>query len=75
MAKKAVLIGINYPGTEAELKGCINDAVDMRDLLVEVFGFSMEDIKVLLDDKPPEDSGLCSRVSLIKRVESSAQGK
>ncbi|KAI3749987.1 hypothetical protein L2E82_20611 [Cichorium intybus] len=25
MGKKAVLIGCNYAGTKAELKGCIND--------------------------------------------------
>jgi hypothetical protein len=27
----AVVIGCNYPGTSAELGGCVNDALDMRD--------------------------------------------
>ncbi|XP_051128831.1 metacaspase-4-like isoform X2 [Andrographis paniculata] len=49
MAKKAVLIGINYPGTEVELKGCVNDVRRMYDCLVERFGFAEEDIKVLID--------------------------
>ncbi|KAF5310257.1 hypothetical protein D9619_010178 [Psilocybe cf. subviscida] len=32
--KKAVLIGINYVGMKDELKGCANDARNMRDFLV-----------------------------------------
>nr|ADM52185.1 type II metacaspase [Hevea brasiliensis]ANB41198.1 metacaspase 8 [Hevea brasiliensis] len=49
MAKKAVLIGINYPGTKAELKGCINDVKRMYRCLVDRYGFSEEDITVLID--------------------------
>ncbi|GLU08555.1 hypothetical protein SLE2022_254610 [Rubroshorea leprosula] len=49
MAKKAVLIGCNYPGTKAELKGCINDVRRMYECLVDRFGFSEEDIIVLID--------------------------
>ncbi|CAF2207458.1 unnamed protein product, partial [Brassica rapa subsp. narinosa] len=36
MVKKAVLIGINYPGTEGELVGCINDVKRMHKSLVEL---------------------------------------
>ncbi|MBA0699388.1 hypothetical protein E1A91_D13G152000v1 [Gossypium mustelinum] len=49
MGKKAVLIGINYPGTKAELKGCINDVKRMYKCLIERYGFSEEDITVLID--------------------------
>ncbi|OMO77801.1 Peptidase C14, caspase catalytic [Corchorus olitorius] len=49
MAKKAVLIGCNYPGTKAELKGCINDVKRMYKCLIERFGFAAEDINVLID--------------------------
>ncbi|KFK42339.1 hypothetical protein AALP_AA2G243500 [Arabis alpina] len=49
MAKKAVLIGINYPGTKAELRGCVNDVHRMYKCLVERYGFSEEDITVLID--------------------------
>lgn len=31
--KYAVCIGNNYPGTNAELRGCVNDALDWADLL------------------------------------------
>lgn len=33
MAKKAFCVGINYAGTEAELRGCVNDADDWARLL------------------------------------------
>ncbi|KAG6486037.1 metacaspase-5-like [Zingiber officinale] len=49
MGKKAVLIGCNYPGTKAELRGCINDVKRMRLCLVERFGFAEDDITVLID--------------------------
>ncbi|KAL0725758.1 hypothetical protein Bca4012_040357 [Brassica carinata] len=49
MVKKAVLIGINYPGTEGELLGCINDVKRMHKSLVELYGFSEENIVELID--------------------------
>ncbi|CAI8587453.1 unnamed protein product [Vicia faba] len=49
MAKKAVLIGCNYPGTKAELKGCINDVWRMQECLIRNYGFLDEDITVLID--------------------------
>ncbi|KAI3414923.1 uncharacterized protein J3R85_015726 [Psidium guajava] len=49
MARKALLIGCNYLGTKAELKGCINDVNRMYRCLVERYGFSQDDINVLID--------------------------
>ncbi|XP_021715011.1 metacaspase-5-like [Chenopodium quinoa] len=49
MGKKAVLIGINYPGTKAELKGCINDVKKMHECLINRYGFEEEDITILID--------------------------
>ncbi|KAH7515056.1 hypothetical protein FEM48_Zijuj11G0155500 [Ziziphus jujuba var. spinosa] len=49
MGKKALLIGCNYPGTKIELKGCINDILQMKKLLVGRYGFSDDDITVLID--------------------------
>uniref|UniRef100_A0ACD5T906 Uncharacterized protein n=1 Tax=Avena sativa TaxID=4498 RepID=A0ACD5T906_AVESA len=51
--KRAVLVGINYPGTEGELKGCLNDVARMRRCLVDRFGFDDADIRVLADADPP----------------------
>ncbi|MCO5610357.1 hypothetical protein L7F22_064593 [Adiantum nelumboides] len=49
MAKKAVMVGCNYPGTKAELHGCINDVRRMHKSLIERFGFDEEDITILID--------------------------
>ncbi|KAF3790594.1 Metacaspase-5 [Nymphaea thermarum] len=52
MVKKAVLVGINYPGTKAELKGCVNDVRRMQRCLVEHYGFDEDDITILIDTDP-----------------------
>ncbi|XP_078436787.1 metacaspase-4-like [Wolffia australiana] len=49
VVKKALLVGCNYPGTKAELRGCINDVMRMQRSLVERFGFAEEDITILID--------------------------
>ncbi|XP_051125922.1 metacaspase-4-like [Andrographis paniculata] len=76
MAKKAVLIGVNYPGTKAELKGCINDVRRMYASLVERFGFAEEDITVLIDtdDSYTQPTGRNVRAALANLVESAQPG-
>jgi hypothetical protein len=37
--KKALLVGINYRGTSNELYGCINDTINVKNLLDQTFGF------------------------------------
>lgn len=37
--KKALIIGINYTGSDHQLNGCINDAMNVRDFLVRDRGF------------------------------------
>jgi len=48
--KKALCIGINYRGQEAELKGCINDALNVKRFLCTTYGYKEEDIVMLTDD-------------------------
>jgi len=50
--RKAVLIGINYFGTEAQLRGCINDVHNMQRLLVETYGWRADNMQILTDDNP-----------------------
>ncbi|ORX77057.1 peptidase C14, partial [Anaeromyces robustus] len=38
--KKALFIGINYTGTKAELKGCINDVKNVSQLICSKYGFN-----------------------------------
>lgn len=49
--KKALCIGINYFGKNYELKGCINDATNMRSFLRTFFGYGEDDIVMLTDDQ------------------------
>ena len=36
MAKRALLVGINdYPGTQNDLQGCVNDITNVYDILVK----------------------------------------
>lgn len=50
--KKALLIGINYRGTRAELRGCVSDVHYVRDFLCSRYGFSTDprSMLVLTDD-------------------------
>ena len=57
--KLALLIGINYRGTEAELNGCINDIDNTKEILTNIYEYKEENITVLTDDseiKPTYDN-------------------
>ncbi|CCH41125.1 Metacaspase-1A [Wickerhamomyces ciferrii] len=49
--RKALLIGINYIGTNNALRGCINDAHAMQKFLIDRFGYKSEDMVMLTDDQ------------------------
>jgi hypothetical protein len=49
--KKALLIGINYPGTDSELQGCANDCLASMDILKKYFGYLDENIIFLTDSR------------------------
>jgi hypothetical protein len=76
MGKKAVLIGCNYPGTKAALKGCINDVSRMRSCLIEIYGFEDENITVLIDtdDSYTQPTGRNIRTALTDLVHSAESG-
>ncbi|KAL9312243.1 Metacaspase-5 [Arabidopsis thaliana] len=76
MAKKAVLIGINYPGTKAELRGCVNDVRRVHKCLVDRFGFSERNITELIDtdDSSTKPTGKNIRRALLNLVESAKPG-
>lgn len=48
--KKALLVGINYKGTANELRGCINDVNDMKQVLIRKYGYKEKYILVLTDN-------------------------
>ena len=49
--KRALLIGINYEKSRYELHGCINDAKNIKELLMTHYGFSADNILLLSDEE------------------------
>jgi hypothetical protein len=48
--KKALLIGINYLGSNGELGGCINDVKKVRKMLIDVYNYKNEEVVMLTDE-------------------------
>ncbi|MEW5767811.1 MAG: caspase family protein [bacterium] len=52
MTNKALLVGINkYKLPGCNLNGCVNDVTNVRDILLKYFGFSIKEIRVLVDER------------------------
>lgn len=71
-----MLIGVNYPGTKAELRGCVNDVQRTYQCLVDRYGFSEDDIAVLIDtdDSYTQPTGKNIRNALSRLVRSAEPG-
>ena len=52
--KKALLVGINYVGSAQKLSGCINDVLAFKDVLIQKYGFSEQEMQVMVDDPPSQ---------------------
>lgn len=48
--QRALLIGVNYFGTRAQLRGCINDVQNLHSLLTREYGWDSASIRTLTDD-------------------------
>jgi len=57
MRKLALLIGINYTGSNMALRGCINDVKSIKEKLVENFGYEDTNIVTLTDDTHIKPTG------------------
>ena len=69
MLKKALLIGINYLDSPTNaLNGCINDVINMRNMLIDAYGYDSTNITVLREDtdnKPTRTNIINSLTSII----------
>lgn len=63
--KKALLIGINYFGTEHELNGCINDVENIESFLISNYEFKREDMVILTDDHPHDSKYYPTRANIL----------
>lgn len=66
--KAALLIGINYPGTMNELRGCVNDVTMMRDTITSKYGYKAEDIKLVTDGEATRDRIINELSALAQRA-------
>jgi hypothetical protein len=67
MAKRALLIGVNkylIPG--ADLRGCVNDVLDLRAVLAEFGGFNNDDITTLTDTAATKKAIIAGINALVK---------
>jgi hypothetical protein len=54
MEKRALLIGINYNNDPSlKLNGCVNDVFTMSNMLIDVYSYKKENIKILYDNAAP----------------------
>jgi hypothetical protein len=61
--KRALLIGINYTANpSAQLSGCINDIVNVRNTLIDAYGYQNANIFMLRDD---DNSRLPTRKNIL----------
>jgi hypothetical protein len=66
MARKALLVGINdYPGTQNDLQGCVNDVTNVYDVLVKYFSFLPAEIVVLSNSRARKSAIINGLKSLI----------
>jgi hypothetical protein len=68
--KLALLVGINYIGQRGELHGCVNDADQVRSMLVGELGYAPENVLSLTDthgDPPTKENILKELIALAQR--------
>lgn len=61
MARRALLVGINDYRGISDLRGCINDVTNMRDVLRNYLGFTNTEIRVATDARATK-AGILSRL-------------
>ena len=66
--KRALLVGINdYPGSQNDLSGCVNDITNLYDVLVKYFGFAAADIAMLSDKRATKKAILDGLTGLVAK--------
>jgi hypothetical protein len=61
--KKAILIGINYINTQHQLYGCINDTINIKDLLQNKFDYNIFNILTDNTNKKPNKFNIINELT------------
>jgi hypothetical protein len=71
--KKSLFIGINYTGTSGELRGCINDVVNIKAFVTQNFGFptDAQHMRTLTDDNA---SAMPTKQNILEAMQWLVQG-
>jgi len=64
--KKAFLIGINYQGTSGELRGCVNDVNDLKNMLINKYNYSSSNILTLTDSQATKQNIMTRLTQLLQ---------
>lgn len=78
MTKRALLIGINYTSIpEITLNGCIDDIVNMRNVLIDAYDYQSSNIVLLRDDiyEPTFQPTLTNIMNQLKRLAAQSSSK
>ncbi len=72
--KLALIMGLNYIGSNYELGGCLNDAINLKSLLPEYFSYEENNICLMTDNEsgeyyPTRENILAQLESLVSRIE------
>jgi hypothetical protein len=75
MSKRALLIGCNYTATPTiQLTGCINDVVNIHNMLIDAYGYQDQNIYMLRDDdktRLPTKANILAALSNVLNASSS----
>ncbi|KAI9297498.1 peptidase C14 [Neoconidiobolus thromboides FSU 785] len=72
--KKALLVGINYYGTKAELRGCINDVKNVKDFICRYYQFSTDNMVILTDDQKNNPTRMPTRQNMLQAMKWLVEG-
>lgn len=61
-------MGITYPNTDRPLKGCINDANSMKDMLIRRFNFPESSILMLTDDEATDPDKIPTKQNIMRAM-------
>ena len=64
--KKALLVGINYQGTSGELRGCVNDVNDLKNMLSNKYNYSPSNILTLTDSQATKQNIMTRLTQLLQ---------
>lgn len=68
---KGLIIGINYTGQQGELNGCINDTVNIKNVLINSCNYTEENIVTLTDNteiKPTKNNMVTAIKSFVQGI-------